>query len=369
MVEAYPESLPIHTRTKLAVIITEHDPSRIPFLMDALLALNYQTFPSVFGQKMHVILMDDSGGNVLQPLMQRIVDTNTFPKMVYNFTPEGMQFGIDELDPGVPVNFLFSYLKPPERLGTSAICATAIKFVNENLKPKYIAFQDGDDVSLYTRFEKQVELLDKHDVYIACSTDKLEFGHNHQGYQTKFNPDPEALRITGAFFGACHYKSSLMIRSEYAENLFDPQYKHWGDDIIMNSRISQMGYSAIINQPLLYYRRHPNQLSNIDPAESSACYKKAVGQSILECTGEAVSDAFLDNYYNIFHQYNNILLNSDFKKRPKEEKEKMIAMYDDKFVKEAIKILTKCDFINKAKLEFLLNNLRIQIKKNLGLPH
>lgn len=79
---------------------------------------------------------------------------------------------------------------------------------------EYVARMDGDDLSLPTRFEKEINFLDSHPEYAIVSTpmiyfdDQGEFGRGHGGYE----PTKDAFNFGTPF---CH--APCMVRREAYE--------------------------------------------------------------------------------------------------------------------------------------------------------
>lgn len=77
-------------------------------------------------------------------------------------------------------------------------------------KGEYIARMDGDDISLPTRFEKEIEFLDKNKAYDIVSCGMIYFDDNGEFMRNKVNEYPEKKDlIKGTIF--CH--APCMVRT------------------------------------------------------------------------------------------------------------------------------------------------------------
>lgn len=125
-------------------------------------------------------------------------------------------------------------------------------------KGKYIARMDGDDISLPNRFQRQVEYLNAHQDVILCGTgiqiidsDKiLKHPVNHEDIKVK-------LCFSNAIF-----HPSVMGRTEaFSEYKYNKEFEP-AEDYDLWTRLVFAGKLANIDEVLLDYRVHPNQISN-----------------------------------------------------------------------------------------------------------
>ena len=128
--------------------------------------------------------------------------------------------------------------------------AVARNFGIKNMSGKYYAVMDSDDISLSTRLEKQVEILDKNPEIVLVASWFKRFPENKI---IKAPTYPKLLDfLTCDFLG----HSSLMIRVN-KERLEDFLYKEENevcDDIELYSRLIFKGDFYVIPEVLLDYR-------------------------------------------------------------------------------------------------------------------
>lgn len=132
-------------------------------------------------------------------------------------------------------------------------------------KGKYIARQDADDISLPGRLEKQVEFLENNKDHILVGSNSILINEIDEqiGIYNLPTTDTE-IRWNMLFRNPfCH--TTVMIRSDimrsnritYSEHLKTAQ------DFELWSKVLQFGKSDNIEEPLVEYRVHPDQLCKL----------------------------------------------------------------------------------------------------------
>lgn len=147
---------------------------------------------------------------------------------------------------------------------------------------EYIARLDGDDICAISRFEKQVNFLDNNPEIILCGTaiqiigtdDVLRHPETHEGIRIKL------------CFGTAFCHPSVMGRKEvFKENYYDKDFEP-AEDFELWTRLTFKGKLANIDEVLLFYRIHDNQISNtkkeIQNRAASACRKKMLNKLNLQ---------------------------------------------------------------------------------------
>jgi len=127
-------------------------------------------------------------------------------------------------------------------------------------KGEYIARMDSDDISLPTRFEKQIEVLQKNNEVVVCGTWIAVFGNNMESYIFEAPQNSTEIKLTFLSYD-CIAHPSVMFRKSCMENLeykkeFVPaeDYKLWSEIIINHD-------FHIIQEPLVRYRQHEKNIS------------------------------------------------------------------------------------------------------------
>jgi len=125
----------------------------------------------------------------------------------------------------------------------------------------YIARMDGDDISHPKRFEKQIQFLEQNTDYVLC-------GSNYKIIDTEtiitlpeFNDD---IRLTLLSY-CCLAHPSVMFRKSIIDNnsLQYDKNKEPAEDYDLWSTLIKYGKILNIQEPLLDYRVHQNQVSQL----------------------------------------------------------------------------------------------------------
>lgn len=136
-------------------------------------------------------------------------------------------------------------------------------------KGEFVARMDADDISLETRFEKQVEFLKSHPDHIVCGTGVEFIGDRQTKHSDKFAcrkiPDKETFQIYllfGNYPNIVHptamFNRKLMIKHNITYNENYPlaqDYRMWVS-------CSEAAECANINDTLLNYRVHGKAVSS-----------------------------------------------------------------------------------------------------------
>lgn len=137
---------------------------------------------------------------------------------------------------------------------------------------KYIARMDSDDISLPMRFEKQYCFMETHPETILCGTNVFEIGNRQRQIHFRID-DKENYRIKLLFYnpGPRHptvfFRRSMLVENsiEYDERL------RYAQDYMLWTRVYSVGDIHCLDEPLLYYRRHDDQVSNARQIEQIQC--------------------------------------------------------------------------------------------------
>jgi glycosyltransferase involved in cell wall biosynthesis len=127
-------------------------------------------------------------------------------------------------------------------------------------KGTFIALNDADDLSEPTRFEKQIIVFNKQPNIAVCGSWIVNFGDNMQSYVFKAPENPLEIKLTFLSYD-CLANSSAMFRKSCVENLeyqkeYVPaeDYKLWSEVIVKHD-------FYIIQEALVHYRQHENNIS------------------------------------------------------------------------------------------------------------
>lgn len=128
-------------------------------------------------------------------------------------------------------------------------------------KGEYIARMDSDDISLPTRFQKQVEILDHNSNIIVCGT-----AYQFIGSETViYNPSKYENIKVGLLRDSCIGHPTVMIRKSVLEvnSILYDENMEMAEDYDLWVRLLQFGELFNFPEILLQYRIHNNQVSNV----------------------------------------------------------------------------------------------------------
>lgn len=133
---------------------------------------------------------------------------------------------------------------------------------------EYIARMDGDDICLPERFEKQVTFLDNNSNIALCGTAIKIIGEDRIIRHPLKHEDIAIKLCFGNSF--CH--PSVMGKKEvFLENRYDKNFEP-AEDYDLWTRLAFKEELANLDEVLLFYRVHKNQISN---TKSNIQFKKA----------------------------------------------------------------------------------------------
>ena len=137
---------------------------------------------------------------------------------------------------------------------------------------KYIARMDGDDLSHCTRFEKQIEFLEKnpHHALVGCKVDLIDESGNKIIQEFKFyGTNIDIRRVLKYRMPLCH--PALMFNAKVLMDSKGYLYGNAAEDHELYLRIARETkyLFANLHESLFSYRRHKNQLTNISHAKNS----------------------------------------------------------------------------------------------------
>lgn len=133
-------------------------------------------------------------------------------------------------------------------------------------KGKYICRQDADDISLKTRFSKQIAYMEKHPKIDVLGTGYHIIEENGDIIGTRLygSANPEYIKARLFLENSHIMHSSVMIRTDFLRenNLnYNTEIKK-SQDYDLWVRTSKIGNISILKERLCYYRVHKNQISS-----------------------------------------------------------------------------------------------------------
>jgi glycosyltransferase involved in cell wall biosynthesis len=154
----------------------------------------------------------------------------------------------------------------------------SLNFGIDIAKGEYIARMDGDDISLPMRFEKQVAFLDHNQDVIMCGSDIAILSSDKPLY--KYHSHEEIL-VDLCFQNAFCHPTVMIRKTALLVNKYDKNFEP-AEDYELWIRLSQIGKLANLNEVLLRYRVHENQISKsknaIQKKHNFACNLKLLNK-------------------------------------------------------------------------------------------
>ena len=129
---------------------------------------------------------------------------------------------------------------------------------------EYIARMDADDIALPSRFEKEVDFLDKNQNYVLVSSavNYIDEGGNYLGRSFPYTWDRIIKRVV--------FRTSLIVHPAvmYRRNSYCMSIGYMdilgGEDRVLWGHMASLGKYKNLSMPLLNYRVLPNSLSHIN---------------------------------------------------------------------------------------------------------
>jgi glycosyltransferase involved in cell wall biosynthesis len=138
-------------------------------------------------------------------------------------------------------------------------------------KGSYIARMDADDVSLPTRFAKQVDFMDANPNCIACGSWMTYFNDSGLMDLVKEPTESEEIKTT-LLLRNCIAHPTVFLRRKVLEfhSIFYNEQVRYCQDYDLFSRLANHGELANLPEPLLNYRRSDQQISTSKSHEQRA---------------------------------------------------------------------------------------------------
>lgn len=208
---------------------------------------------------------------------------------------------IDDCSTGDSQAYLHTLSDPRIRILRNEANKGLTKSLNIGLraaKGKYIARMDSDDISFPERFEKQFAFMEKNPDVIACGSKIISVNNKASSAKGKME-DMESYRVRMLFGNPGPNHSTAFINHEklrqyhleYDESLVYAQdYGLW-------AAISQHGEICVLPEALVYYRVHPNQISQTKREKQIQCTKMTQRKLLTQLLG-SVTDSELDLHFS-----------------------------------------------------------------------
>jgi glycosyltransferase involved in cell wall biosynthesis len=147
------------------------------------------------------------------------------------------------------------FIKKPKNTGYT----DSLNFALKMAKGKYIARMDGDDVSLPNRFEKQVEFLENNTDIVVCGSWFLDIKTKNIFKYPEFSND---ICISLIRKNVIVHPVVMIRRNVLTDNnlFYDKDFEP-AEDYHLWCRLLDFGKLHNLQEPLIEYRFHDNQIS------------------------------------------------------------------------------------------------------------
>ena len=143
----------------------------------------------------------------------------------------------------------------------------------------YIARMDADDISINTRFEKQISYLNNNLNIAVLGTGIMIFGQEIPEREYIFSATKEGAKAD-LFFNNPLAHPTVMIRKSLLKNtLYEPEYEGL-EDYVLWWRIAQEYDIVSLPEPLLCYRKHKEQVTQSRSEDFCIRFRKFVMERI-----------------------------------------------------------------------------------------
>lgn len=224
------------------------------------------------------------------------------------------------------------YIKNEQNMGVANTLNRGLDIA----KGEYIARMDADDISLPSRFEKQVSYMDTHKDIDVLATQVFTFGAKEFNHPTSVNHD--SLKVD-MLFNTCLCHPTVMLRgSVFGKNgiRYDNAFNKL-EDYELWARICNTHKIACYDEILFKYRLHENQVTQNYNDEFVVQY--------IELKNRILSDLEIDNNTIGFNEFINHFLNKSSNTE-----------HENKILREFYYLIHKKNMIHKVYNQKILDN-------------
>lgn len=186
------------------------------------------------------------------------------------------------------------YLKNEQNLGV----AGALNRGLENAKGEYVARIDADDIAMPERFQKQVEFMDKHPDVGVCGSHIRIFEQDGAERDFKYSELDAELRVDMLFNSAFAHPAVMLRKSVLDKNkIFYNRDFEKAEDYRMWYDIMRVSKGYNLQEPLLRYRHHQNQVTKVKVEEQTVAVNKM--RKVMYDTLNLDTEEYLDLFTKI----------------------------------------------------------------------
>ena len=221
---------------------------------------------------------------------------------------------------------------------------------------KYIVRMDADDVSMPTRFEKQLAYMEEHPNVFICGTRNAFLIEDGDTWRvTDDNPqrkqnqktDMDMYRIKALFTFPGPDHPTLMINRVLIDkyNLFYDESLTYAQDYDLLVRTSRLGDIYTLSETLHYRRRHSDQITQAHRKTQAYCAKVTQRKLLKELLGSVTDEEVDFHYVHSTGYYRNATISAEA----------------DQWYKRIIEANHKRCIYDEKKLKWMVEQIKIQL--------
>ncbi len=176
--------------------------------------------------------------------------------------------------------------------------SAALNLGIDSAKGEYIARMDADDISLPSRFEKQIKFMSKNTDIDICGTSALRFTENGNSYVWS-KPENDIDIKTMLLIDVPMIHPTIMFRKSTLDkyNLKYSEKYNASEDFDMWVRASKFAKFYNIQEVLLKYREHSNNASITNEDKGKKYFLEIVKNNLFEKFGYEISDSLIEGFW------------------------------------------------------------------------
>ena len=162
----------------------------------------------------------------------------------------------------------------------------------DEARGEYIARMDVDDVSLPTRFAKQMALFERHPEFVAVTTDVEHFLEDGSFYAlAQLRRDTRLLPLLLVFSNVIGGHGQMMFRRDaYLEaGGYNPEYRYAQDGELW-IRLADLGPFGIVPETLYRYRTGHKNITHVFKSEQASFSDRTRQKQFKKITGHELDD-------------------------------------------------------------------------------
>lgn len=235
--------------------------------------------------KVSVVMSVYDGEPFLQEAVESVLN-QTFADFEFIIIDDGSSDGTWEI--------LESYGDARIRLVRNEENVGLTRSLNKGLtlaRGEYIARHDADDVSIRSRFERQVGVLDKQlDVVLVSGNMDLIDGDGEVWHQSRRNASPGLIAWLLLFYNYIGGHGAVMFRRQLAVDLggYSEEFLYSQDHDLW-LRLAEVGDIRIVPDVLVQWRRHDDSISGTRHFEQEAYSVMTSGKAMSRLLGDPLS--------------------------------------------------------------------------------